>query len=191
MLNGMFKAMLKRQTEKFGRHYNYDISYLLKAIEVSPGAVAKLARIQAMSGHREAIPAEPWFAAKLRTVLAEDCGPCTQLAVDMALEAGVDPAHVEYIVQRKLDLLPADTALVIRFTEYVLARDMAADALREQIIGRWGEAAVISLAMAISATRVYPTVKYVLGHGMACSRIQVRRDTISPVHAQPLAEDAA
>jgi hypothetical protein len=31
----------------------------------------------------------------------------------------------------------------------------------------------VSLAFAITASRMYPTVKYALGHGQACRRITV------------------
>jgi hypothetical protein len=40
-------------------------------------------------------------------------------------------------------------------------------------VKRWGRLALISLAFAITAARIYPTVKYALGHGKACMRIVV------------------
>jgi len=36
-----------------------------------------------------------------------------------------------------------------------------------------GKARLISLAFAITAARVYPTVNYALGHGKVCMRIVV------------------
>ena len=38
---------------------------------------------------------------------------------------------------------------------------------------RWGRRALVSLAFAITAARIYPTVKYALGHGKACMRVVV------------------
>ena len=38
---------------------------------------------------------------------------------------------------------------------------------------RWGRLALVSLAFTITAGRIYPTVKYALGHGKACTRIVV------------------
>ena len=38
---------------------------------------------------------------------------------------------------------------------------------------RWGRRALVSLAFAIHCARIYPTVKYALGHGKACMRIVV------------------
>jgi len=36
-----------------------------------------------------------------------------------------------------------------------------------------GPRAVVSLAFAIAAARIYPTVKYAMGHGQSCSRVLV------------------
>ena len=41
------------------------------------------------------------------------------------------------------------------------------------IVKRWGRRALVSLAFAITAARIYPTVKYALGHGKACMRVVV------------------
>jgi hypothetical protein len=87
---------------------------------------------------------------------------------------------VAAVVAADLAELEDDIALVIQFTELILARNPGADVLREQIRQRWGADGLISLAIAISTTRVYPGVKYVLGHGHACSRVQIARHSIAP-----------
>ena len=43
----------------------------------------------------------------------------------------------------------------------------------DAIVKRWGPRALVSLAFAMTAARLYPTVKYALGHGKACSRVVV------------------
>ena len=73
--------------------------------------------------------------------------------------------------------------LAFRFAKATLAHDPAADALREEIEQRWGKRALISLAFAITAGRVYPTVKYALGHGKACQRLTVG-GVVTPVLKQ-------
>jgi hypothetical protein len=69
--------------------------------------------------------------------------------------------------------MPPDVALVWNFTRATLAHDAAADEYREAIVKRWGRRALVSLALVITASRLYPTVKYALGHGQACTRIVV------------------
>jgi hypothetical protein len=62
---------------------------------------------------------------------------------------------------------------VWKFTRATLAHDPAADEFRDAIVKRWGQLGLISLAFTITAARIYPTVKYALGHGKACMRIVV------------------
>jgi hypothetical protein len=71
------------------------------------------------------------------------------------------------------DVMPPDVALAWRFTGATLAHDAAADEYRAEIVHRWGRRALVSLAFAITAARLYPTVKYALGHGKACMRVAV------------------
>ena len=55
----------------------------------------------------------------------------------------------------------------------VLDHDPAAERYREEIIRRWGPRAIVSLAFAIVTARMYPTMKYAMGHGKACTRVVV------------------
>ena len=57
------------------------------------------------------------------------------------------------------------------------------DQYRDEIVKRWGPRAVVSLAFAIATARLYPTVKYAMGHGKACARIVVDGAPISFVKA--------
>jgi hypothetical protein len=57
---------------------------------------------------------------------------------------------------------------------------VAADELRDEIVQRWGKRALVSLAFAITASRLYPTLKYALGHGRACQRIVVAGEPVAP-----------
>ena len=109
----------------------------------------------------------------------------------MALEAGVEAPTIAAVVAYDLAALDDEIALVVQFTEWVMARDPAADVLREQIRQRWGDAGLISLAMTISTTRVYPGMKYLLGHGHVCSRVQVGQRSVAPRSYQSTTENGA
>ena len=69
--------------------------------------------------------------------------------------------------------MPEDVALTWRFTRTTLAHDPEADRYRREILERWGPKAVVTLAFAITTARMYPTVKYAMGHGQVCSRVVV------------------
>ena len=49
--------------------------------------------------------------------MSEDCGPCTQLAIDMAQRGGVDPAILRAVVARDVTAMPFEVALAVRFAE--------------------------------------------------------------------------
>jgi hypothetical protein len=83
--------------------------------------------------------------------MAEDCGPCSQLAVTMAERQGVAPAVIKAIVAGDEHAMTPDAALAYRFAQAVLRHDPGADALREQIVARWGRRALVSLAWAAQA----------------------------------------
>jgi hypothetical protein len=70
-------------------------------------------------------------------------------------------------------MMPDEVVLAYRFAKASLARDAAADELRIEIVKRWGQQGLISLAFALASARIFPTVKYALGHGQACSRVTV------------------
>ena len=63
----------------------------------------------------------------------------------------------------------------------------AADEARDAIEALWGKTAVVDLSLAITVGRIYPTVKFGLGHAKTCSRVTVS-GAPAPFHRpEPLA----
>ena len=125
------------------------------------------------AGHREVVPVEASFAAKLVGALAEDFGPCTQLAVDMALEAGMPKDQIEAVLRRELRSMNSTTILGFRFADAVARRSADDDEHRDAIRARWGEKGVIDLTMALQMGRMFPMVKSGLGDVKECRRVTV------------------
>jgi hypothetical protein len=169
----MIKALLHRTIKKFERGWNYDAAYLHDMIDASPRAAWMFSRVTAMGQFRRDVPLEAWCTAGITAVRSEDCGPCTQLAVTMAERGGVSADALRAILSDDPAAMPPEAALVWRFTRATLAHDPRADEYREVIVDLWGRRALVSLAFAITAARIYPTVKYALGHGKACMRVVV------------------
>ncbi len=176
----MIKLLARRAIRSFSQRYQYDTDYMEMLLEQDPAAFFKFNLINIPAAHRRAIPPSPWWAARIRATLWEDCGPCVQLVCNMALEAGVRAEVGGSIAASDIAALDAETALAVRFTEAVLAHDTGAESLREEVIKRWGQDGLISLALSISLTRVYPSLKYVLGHGQSCSRLRIAQHSIAP-----------
>lgn len=169
----MLKWLIGRRIVAFERTYGYDTSYVRDMLDADPRAVLALGGIERMARYRRRVPKEAWYAAKLVAVLAEDCGPCTQLVVAMAERAGVSSTVLRAVIARDDGAMNADAALAHRFAESVIARDARMDERRGAIVKRWGERGLISLSFAIVTSRLYPTLKYALGHGQACTRVTI------------------
>jgi len=175
----MIRWALRKFVGKFERDYNYDAGYLREIIDISPRAAWLFSRAAAIGQFRRDLPLDAWFTAGITAVRHEDCGPCTQLAVTMAERARISPTILRAVLTDDPVAMPADIALVWRFTRATLAHHDTADQYREAIVQRWGRRALVSIAFAITASKIYPTVKYALGHGKACMRVEVAGTSVT------------
>jgi hypothetical protein len=179
----MLKRFLKRRIGKMEARYGYDASYMRYVLEASLGSAMKFAVVSQLVDAKAA-PAEALAAAKLAGTLAEDCGPCTQIVADMALEAGARPQVVRAVLTGDPAAMGEDAGLVWRFCQASLARDMlAADPLRDEIVRRWGDAGLTAIGLSLTVGRMYPTLKYALGYGKACSKVTVAGEAAALAHA--------
>jgi hypothetical protein len=157
------------EVERFERRYDYDAGYMKELIELDAAGGLKLALAAPFMSHRFEAPRVAYFAAKVRSSLRADCGPCLELVVRMAWEAGVSIDS----------LLPAlgrgrgspEVELAIRFTDAVI--DNAANLLEvmEEALARFGEEGRAGLAAAVVAGQFFPLLKRGLGHGRACAPV--------------------
>jgi hypothetical protein len=178
----MLKWFLRRWIGKFERTWNYDATYLRELIDADPSAMLAFGKVQGLTKYRKDVPLAAWSAAGLVAVMAEDCGPCTQLGIDMAEREGVDPAILRAVVARDYAAMPYEVALAARFTEATLRHAPQADDLREEVVRQFGKRGLISLAFAMVSARLFPTLKYALGHGKACTRVTVGGETRPVLH---------
>lgn len=169
----MLSWLMRRRIAAFERAYDYPMDYARDILEASPRALLTYGRILALARYRRDVPAAAAYAAKLVAAKAEDCGPCTQLCVTMAEREGVAPAQLRAVLAGDEKAMSEEVLLAYRFAAAVLAHDPRADALRDEVVARWGRHALVSLAFAIATVRVFPTVKYALGHAKACTRVIV------------------
>jgi len=169
----MLTWLIENRLAAFETKYDYDMSYARELLATDRRAFMAFARAAKMSAYRRDVPAAVYYAVKLTGTIAEDCGPCTQLGVAMALADKIPAATLTRILGGDLGAMEPEVALGVSFARAVLAHAPEADPLREAIVARWGPRALISLAFAITMARVYPTLKYALGHGRACQRVVV------------------
>lgn len=183
----MLKAFFSRYLDGFERTWGYDASYMRALLRASTGSFFKFTFVSALVD-RKAAPADALAAAGIAGTLAEDCGPCVQISTDMAAASGVSPQVLRAILAGDEAGMGEGAALAWRFARASLARDMeAADPLRDAIVHRWGEAGLTAIALQITTARMYPTLKYALGYGKACSKVVVAGVAAPVAHLQQAA----
>jgi hypothetical protein len=176
----MLKAILSRWLDGFERSWAYDASYMRLLLRVSPASLIKFA-LGTRAPDVRAAPGVALTAAGIVGTLAEDCGPCTQIAADMASAHGIPPAIIRAIIAGDEAAMGETAALAWRFARASLARDMeACDPLRDEIVRRWGEKGLVAIGLSLTAARMYPTLKYALGYGKTCSKVVVAGEDVAP-----------
>jgi hypothetical protein len=174
----MFKRLLHAQIRKMERQYGYDGGYMHEVLDASLPAFLKFGLFQIMSMHRDQVPKDAWYAARLAAALSEDCGPCSQIVVDMALGDGVPPSTVSALLRGDYDNAGADASLGYRYGMAVARNKTEAAELAAEAGKRFGKRGLVSLDFAVACSRVYPTLKRGLGHGAACTKLTVSGETI-------------
>jgi hypothetical protein len=177
----MRRFLARRMLCAFRKRYGYDTSYLEMMLKESPAAFFKFAPVMKAAAHREVVPREASFAAKITGAMAEDCGPCTQLTVDLALEAGMPRDQVVAVLRREVGKMNPSVSLGFRFAEAIVDRAFDADKHRDAVRVRWGEKGVIDLTLALQIGRLFPMVKAALGFAKECRHVAVAGNQIDVV----------
>jgi len=152
----------------FGAHYSYDTAYLQALYDAAPGAHTAFSAAMPLSRHREALPRDAHFIARVAAMHTDDCGACTQLNLRMAVEAGVDRTLLRTLLEAP-EHLPADLALVRAHAIQVVSGENADPERLARLTERYGAHGVAELATAIAGGRLFPTLKRALGLESACA----------------------
>ncbi|MFO1186194.1 MAG: hypothetical protein U1E87_01270 [Alphaproteobacteria bacterium] len=179
----MLKAFLHSRIRGLERKFNYDAGYLHEVLDTSLDAFRRFAAFTQMSQYTAGAPKEARFAAQLAATLTEDCGPCTQIVVNIALAAGVKGEILTALLARDFQSAGDTPAFGFRFGE-ALARNLPeVTELGEEAERRFGKRGRLALTYAAAAARVYPAVKRGLGLAKECTRIKVGSDEVWVKHA--------
>src|SRR5687767_6899069 len=84
----MFKWLIRNRLAAFERSFDYDMSYARSILAADTRAFLVVSKLMGFSRYRRDVPVDAYYAVKLVGTLAEDCGPCTQLVVALALREG-------------------------------------------------------------------------------------------------------
>lgn len=163
-------ATSRENIQAFGKHYDYDVTYLLEFTDASPGAFQAFEPIMPMGRYRKAAPLELMTVVKLAASRVEDCGPCLLLGVKMAREAGVPEEIIRGALQGGKGLSP-ELKEAHDYARAVAVNSSAVAEMLPKLEQRWGQEVMAELALVIVAMATYPTLKRALGHAQSCSVI--------------------
>jgi hypothetical protein len=168
----MLKWFFHRYLRRMERRYDYDAAYAHEMLDASPAAFRRFMKMQTAGGNwRADAPPNAWFAAGIAGALVEDCGPCVQIASDMAMEAGM-PGE---IIKALLSGAPTDPDAQLGFDygRALLHGSENLDALREKIETKWGKPALLAMSLRAMTGRNFPVIKRAMGHAKTCQRVRI------------------
>ncbi len=174
----MFRWFCHRYLHRMEKRYNYDAAYAHEMLDASPTAFRRFMRMQMAGGNwRANVPDNVWFAAGIAGALIEDCGPCVQIASDMAVEGGM-PGE---IIKALLSGAPTDPDAQLGFDygRALLQGSESLDSLREKIEAKWGKPALLAISLRAMSGRNFPVLKRAMGHAKSCQRVRIGNSDVA------------
>src|SRR5262249_3411804 len=166
-------SIISRIIDRTEKSLGENMDYVRDIARGSRGAFWKFGLFFIFASHRKAAPLDAYFLTSIGALQQEDCGPCLQLAVNAALSKGVKPEILSAAISGGANL-DADQRLYLEFGRAVSANAPDAEDLREKVAAKLSQAAMVDLAIAIAASRVFPALKRGLGHARSCSLVQIK-----------------
>lgn len=155
------------------RELGVSLAYQRDMAEAAPGSSARLAEIGRLVRQDQSVPPAVAAMATLGATLAEDCGECVQIAINIAVKAGIDRRQIKAALEHRLGELPPDLKLGFCFGRVVSENDPMLLEKGAAIEARFGRKALVDLAMTVALARFYPTVKRALGYSRSCSATEI------------------
>jgi hypothetical protein len=163
-------AASRQALQDFGRRFDYDVSYLLELADISPEAFRAFEAAMPMSRVQKAAPAEALHIAKIAGMRAQDCGPCTELSLKLAREAGLAESVIQGALHGGKGLSPEQLE-IHDYARAVALNENLDPGLLFRLEARLGKAAVAEIAVNLVGVRIYPTLKRALGHAKSCALV--------------------
>lgn len=152
-----------------------DSTFMHEIADSSLKAFIKFGLYVPMSQHRRVNSADAWHCARVAAAMNQDCGPCTQTTVNMAIRDGVSPELLRGALNAG-EGLTGDVMLAYQYGKAVAENAPELLDLLEAAEARFGKEGIVELAFCVAGAAVYPTVKRALGHGIACSQVVIEAE---------------
>lgn len=164
----MLRYWIGRQVTASERKLGASMEYIRHVLRVSIPEVLRLRKIGQLANQRKVLPAAPFHVARLVAVMAEDCGDCVKIELNLARQADVPPEILKAVVESRPSDLPEELGDVYLFAECIAHNSGDMEPLRSKIRQRYGESGLIEMSITMALCRAFPVVKRSLGYAGAC-----------------------
>lgn len=170
----MLQAIFDWQISKAEKQLGVPLDYARYVSRISTSAAMRLARFTRIVQTEPARQLhEAVRIAGLAAAMADDCGSCVQIGVNLSRQAGIDRRTIAAVVDQRPEQLSAELQNVFHFTAAVIQNTLEQDDLRERIKQHYGERGLVEICLAVAFHRTFPTLKRGLGFAKSCSRVNV------------------
>lgn len=176
----MRRKLVQMAIDASARRIGGDTDYIMSLYEISPRVLKRLGAAVKMLSHRETVPIEAAYTAQLVGALAEGCGSCVQIHINMAREAGMNDAVIASVLLGDLAELPFEAALAFRLARALVERSEDEPFARQAVQDLWGGKGVVDLTIATQVSRFLSMLKYGFGHATSCEALSVGDRRLTP-----------
>jgi alkylhydroperoxidase family enzyme len=170
----MIRKLIIKRLAAEERSLGASLDYLREIVRTSLSAFFKFALFMPLAQHRRKLPAAPYRVARIVATRDEDCGTCVQIEVNLARKDGVAVDIIRAVLDKRPQDLPQELADVYNFASAVVEQTGAEELIRARLRERYGQEALVELALGIATARVFPLTKRALGYATSCSLVEVR-----------------
>lgn len=164
----MISYLMRKAFASFGRRYNYDISHLEEVSDIYSAKAWRYMLLTPFSQHYTAASKEACFAAKITSTHMADCGPCTNLTLQMAIEAGIDRTQLSAILLGDKAAMSPDILLGYNYAYAMNENSPAFLDLIQEVEIQFGKRGLWDMASAVAMGDFYPKLKRGLGKAKSC-----------------------
>ena len=129
------------------------LEYQRDMAAAAPGSALRLQEIARLVREGQSVPEQVAAMAALGATLAEDCGECVQIQVNLAAKAGIEERHIKAALENRLSDLPADLKLGLCFGRVVSENDPMLLEKGQALEARFGRKALVDLALVVALAR--------------------------------------
>ncbi|HXY35993.1 MAG TPA: hypothetical protein VEI07_17285 [Planctomycetaceae bacterium] len=169
---GLIQRLIFWWVDSFEKQSGVSAEYCRWMANASPRVFLKFGKLGKLAQYRRALPADASAVAHLVAARSEDCGPCVQIGINLALRDGVSKDILRAVYDRQPDRLPPNLADVYHFAESVVSGGED-ETLRQRIRDHYGDEALIEMGLGMAVARTFPLVKRTIGYAKSCSLTKI------------------